>query len=167
MQGNMMMLIVITLVVLGYGFFSKLMLRFNISGPMVFMGVGIMLSPLGIGLTDIHIDSALIRIIAELALIIILFSDASQLQLKKLRFAWSIPVRLLFIGLPITIVFTYYIASIFFPQEIFGYLLLMALILAPTDAALGKAVVKDKDLPEHIRSNIIKTMEQYLKIGEH
>jgi NhaP-type Na+/H+ or K+/H+ antiporter len=148
------MLIVITLVVLGYGFFSKLLLRFNISGPMVFMGVGIMLSPLGIGLTDIHIDHAIIRISAELALIIILFSDASQLQLKKLRFGWSIPVRLLFIGLPITIVFTYYVATLFFPQEIFGYLMLMALILAPTDAALGKAVVKDKDMPEHIRSDI-------------
>ncbi len=154
MQGNMIMLIAITLVVLGYGFFSKLLLRFNVSGPMVFMGVGIFLSPLGIGLTDIHINDAIIRITAELALIIILFSDASQLQLKKLRFAWSIPLRLLFIGLPLTIVFTYFVANIFFPQEIFGYLLLMALILAPTDAALGKAVVMDKTLPENIRSSI-------------
>ena len=153
MHENMTMLI-ITLVVLGYGYFSRLMQRFNISGPMVFMGVGIFLSPLGIGLTKIHIDSVLVQTIAEMALVIILFSDASQLHLKKLRYEWSIPARLLLIGLPLSIVFTGYMAHLFFPRESYTYVLLMALILAPTDAALGKAVVMDKALPENIRASI-------------
>lgn len=153
MEGNTTM-VMITLLVLGYGYFSQLILRFNISGPMVFMAVGVFLSPLGIGVTHINIDSELVQTIAELALVIILFSDASQLKLKELRYEWSIPARLLIIGLPLTIVFSAYIAHLFFPQELTTYVLLLALILAPTDAALGKAVVMDKTLPEKIRSGI-------------
>lgn len=147
-------MVIITLLVLGYGYFSQLILRFNISGPMIFVAVGVFISPLGIGVTHINIDSALVQTIAELALVIILFSDASQLKLKKLRYEWSIPARLLLIGLPLTIVFSAYAAHLFFPQELTTYVLLLALILAPTDAALGKAVVMDKTLPEKVRSGI-------------
>ncbi|PHS40637.1 MAG: sodium:proton exchanger [Sulfurovum sp.] len=147
-------ILIVTLLVLGYGYFSQLMLRFNISGPMVFMAVGVFISPLGIGVSHIHIDSALVQTIAELALVIVLFSDASQLKLKELRYEWGIPARLLIIGLPLTIVFSAYIAHLFFPQELITYVLVLALILAPTDAALGKAVVTDKTLPERIRSSI-------------
>lgn len=96
---------------------------------MIFMAVGIFLSPLGIGVAHIHIDSELVQTIAELALVIVLFSDASQLKLKELRYEWSIPTRLLLIGLPLTILFSAYIAHLFFPQELTTYVLLLALIL--------------------------------------
>ena len=146
--------LVIALVVLGYGYFSKLLLRYNISGPMIFVAVGVFLSPLGVGPSETKLNAELVQIVAEFALIIILFSDASALNLKKLRREWSIPVRLLVISLPITIIAATLIAQEFFPEETTAYLLLMALILAPTDAALGKAVVTDKTVPEKIRSGI-------------
>jgi NhaP-type Na+/H+ or K+/H+ antiporter len=147
-------ILIIVLMLLSYGYFSNLFQRFNISGPMIFMAVGIILSPLGLGLTKLQIDAALVETVAELGLIIVLFSDASRLQLKKLHYQWNIPARLLIIGLPLTIIFSNMAANFFFPQESVAYLLLMALILAPTDAALGKAVVTDKALPEKIRSGI-------------
>lgn len=147
-------LLTISLVILGYGYYSKLLLRFNISGPMIFTAVGIFLSPLGIGVSAIEFNSELVQIVAEFALIIVLFSDASELSLKKLRTEWSIPARLLFVGLPITIVVATVMAKEIFPGETTLYLLMMALILAPTDAALGKAVVTDKTVPEKIRSSI-------------
>jgi NhaP-type Na+/H+ or K+/H+ antiporter len=46
------------------------------------------------------------------------------------------------------------LARSFFPEESIIYLLLLALVLAPTDAALGKAVVSYKKIPENIRSTI-------------
>ncbi len=144
----------IALVVLGYGYFSKLLLRFNISGPMIFTAIGILLSPLGFSITVANLNSELVQITAEIALIVVLFSDASGLNLEKLKHEWSIPARLLFIGLPITIIVAIVAAKIVFPNETILYLVLMALVLAPTDAALGKAVVTDENVPEKIRSSI-------------
>ena len=154
MEGNSA-IIIISMVVLIYGHYSKLLLRFNISGPMIFAGIGVLLSSLGLDvIKDASPDAEIVQITAEIALIIVLFSDASALNLKRLRQEWTIPFRLLFIGLPITIIFAAFMAKLIFPDEAFMYLLLMSLILAPTDAALGKAVVTDKKVPEKIRSSI-------------
>jgi len=145
-------ILLITIVVLGYGYFSKSLLRFNISGPMVFTSIGILISPIALDLVKVDINAEIVTITAEIALIIILFSDASTLNLKKIK--WSIPSRLLFIGLPLTIIFASVVAKLIFPDESVIYLVLMALLLAPTDAALGKAVVTDKGVPLNIRSSI-------------
>ena len=153
MHENMSILL-IALIVLVYGHISKLITRFNISGPIIFTSIGVLLSPFGFDLVETNLDANLITVIAELALVIVLFSDASGLQLKELRYEWGIPFRLLFIGLPLTIIFTTYVGHLFFHEEIFTYVLLMALILAPTDAALGKAVVTDTKVPQKIRSSI-------------
>ncbi len=153
MHGNMA-IIIITLVVLGYGYYSKYLLGLNISGPMVFTAIGVLLSPIGFDLVEISLDTHIVTIVAEIALIIILFSDASTLKLSELKSEWSIPFRLLFIGLPITIAFATFTATLIFPGETFIYLFLMALLLAPTDAALGKAVVLDKRVPQKIRDSI-------------
>lgn len=153
MHGNMS-IIIITLVVLGYGYYSKYLSNLNISGPMVFTSIGILLSPVGFNLVTVDLNTEIVTITAEIALIIILFADASGLKLKKLKLGWGIPFRLLFIGLPITIVFASLMAKAMFPEELTIYLVLMALLLAPTDAALGKAVVSDKKVPQKIRDSI-------------
>ncbi len=145
---------IIALIILVYGSFSKFLQHKNISGPMVFLLVGLLLSPLFLNLIDIPLDSAVIKIIAEVALIVVLFSDSSSLNLKNLKTDWRIPTRLLAIGLPLTIIFSTYVGTLFFPQESLVYIFLMALILAPTDAALGKAVVTDKNVPLKIRESI-------------
>ena len=149
-----MTILAIALIILGYGYFSKILSQFNISGPMVFTTVGILMSPLVFGFGPVNIDGELIQVIAEVTLILVLFGDASALNLKRLKKQWEMPARLLIIGLPITIVFTTFTAKLFFPDEAMIYLLLLALVLAPTDAALGKAVVTDKKIPENIRSSI-------------
>ena len=151
---NELLIFIIALIVLIYGFFSKALEKFNISGPMIFMSLGILLSPLVFGLANLKLDETVVEIVAEIALIIVLFTDASSLNITKLRREWRLSVRLLFVGLPVTIMFAMGIAMLFFPTESYLYLLLMALILAPTDAALGKAVVSDSRVPEKIRSCI-------------
>lgn len=151
---NELIIFIIALIVLVYGFFSKKLEQLNISGPMFFLLIGILLSPLGLNLIHIALDSDILKMVAEIALILVLFTDSSQLSLKKFKTEWKISARLLLIGLPITIVFSTYLATLMFPNEPLLYLLLMALILAPTDAALGKAVVTDRLVPEEIRSSI-------------
>jgi len=142
------------LIILIYGFFSSFLEKFNISGPMIFLLIGVLLSSLGLDILNIDLASDAVKMIAEIALIIVLFSDASSLNLKELKKEWKISARLLFIGLPLTILFSSYVATLFFPNEPLLYLILMALILAPTDAALGKAVVTDKLVPKKIRESI-------------
>jgi NhaP-type Na+/H+ or K+/H+ antiporter len=144
----------ISLVILGYGLFSKLLGRYNISGPMVFTGVGMILSPLVLGGKPINVNAEAIQIVAEITLIIVLFSDAATLNLTQLKANWRLPTRLLFVALPITIILTTLTGLWFFPNEATLYILLLALILAPTDAALGKIVVSDERIPSTVRNTI-------------
>jgi len=149
-----LMILGITLVILGYGYFSKLLSRFNISGPMVFTAVGVILSPLVLRESAVSFNAQAVQVIAEIALILVLFSDAAELDIEKLKAKWRLPFRLLFVAMPITIIFAYFTASAMFPGEAPLYILLLALILAPTDAALGKMVVSDKRIPETVRNTI-------------
>ena len=144
----------ISLIVLGYGFFSKLLEKYNISGPMVFTTVGILLSPLVLGGEPIHANSRTVQVIAEITLILVLFSDSAALNLSQLKMNWRQPMRLLFVAMPITIVLATLTGMWFFPNEPTLYLLLLALILAPTDAALGKVVVSDERIPSVVRNTI-------------
>jgi NhaP-type Na+/H+ or K+/H+ antiporter len=147
-------ILVIALVVLLYGYISRALSRFNISGPMMFTGIGLLLSPLAFNFTQVGINAGYITIIVEVALVLVLFSDAALLDLKLLKKSWEIPARLLFVGLPLTIISGAFVAQLIFPEEPTTYLILLALLLTPTDAALGKAVVSDPKVPKKIRSSI-------------
>jgi NhaP-type Na+/H+ or K+/H+ antiporter len=149
-----LIIFIIALIVLVYGIFSKSLENLNISGPMVFMFFGIVFSPLVLNIAHLDINDDIVKTIAEIALIIVLFSDSSTINIKKFKNQWKIPMRLLLIGLPLTIIFSTYAGTFFFANENLINILLLALILAPTDAALGKAVVSDSTVPLKIRSAI-------------
>lgn len=144
----------IALLILGYGIFSRLLSRYNISGPMVFTAVGVILSPLVLGGEPIRFNAEAVQILAETTLILVLFSDAATLKLKELESDWRLPARLLFVALPVTIFLSTLTGVWFFPHESILYIVLLALILAPTDAALGKIVVSDTRIPSTVRNTI-------------
>ncbi|MDX2322010.1 MAG: cation:proton antiporter [Moritella sp.] len=147
-------ILIIALIVLFYGFISRKLMQFDISGPMVFTVLGLICSPFGLNITAVEIDAAFVTVLVEIALVLVLFSDAALLDLKLLRRSWRIPVRLLFIGLPLTIIVGTAVAVWLFPDQPITYMILLALLLTPTDAALGKAVVSDPKVPKIIRSSI-------------
>jgi NhaP-type Na+/H+ or K+/H+ antiporter len=147
-------ILIIALLVLLYGYISKALSRLNVSGPMIFTGFGLLLSPLVFNFTRVDVNAEFVTIVVEVALVLVLFSDAALLDLKLLKKSWKIPARLLFIGLPLTIISAALVAQLIFPDEPTTYLILLALLLAPTDAALGKAVVSDPKVPKTIRSSI-------------
>ena len=143
------------LLIFAFGLLSKLSERSPISGPMVFVGVGIIVSLLNLDEFKLHLNTDMVKFVAELTLIIILFVDGSLIKIDRLREALSgIPGRLLLIGLPITAILGTLSAWLIFPEWGIWSILLLALILSPTDAALGQAVVKSEAVPEKIRRSI-------------
>lgn len=139
------------LLIFVYGLFSHLSERSPITAPMVFVAVGILVSPLGLDLFELHVNSGLVSVITELTLILILFIDASAIDPAKLLRERKYPIRLLFVGLPLTMITGSLVGWIMFPHLNLWVIILMALILSPTDAALGQAVVKSNKVPEKIR----------------
>jgi len=113
---------------------------------MAYVSFGLLISPTLLGLIqDVKTTNEIIKILAEITLAIVLFTDASRIQLKLLRREYSLPLRLLGIGLPLTIVFGTIFALLLFPTGLnIWEAAALATILAPTDAALGQAVVNSE-----------------------
>src|SRR3954452_21060449 len=99
-------------------------------------------------------SSSVIRVLAEATLTVLLFADASRIRLGALRRDYALPARLLGIGLPLTIAAGALAAKLVLPQLSVTEAVLLAILLAPTDAALGQAVVTEPRLPLRIRQGL-------------
>ncbi len=122
--------------------------------PVVMVLVGYLVGANGLGLIGMDVQSSTVRTIAEITLALMLFHDAVRIDLRALRRGYSVPLRLLAIGLPLMIVIGTLVAWGMFPAAGFVGALLIATMLAPTDAALGAAVVSDERLPMRIRQGL-------------
>jgi sodium/hydrogen antiporter len=138
-------------VVLGYAGVSRGLERTILTGPLVFVSVGLLVGGEGLGWFGLRIGSGAVRTLAEATLTLVLFADASRINLGALRREVALPARLLGIGLPLTIAAGTGLALLVFGQLDWPEALLLAIVLAPTDAALGQAVVTDPRLPVRIR----------------
>jgi sodium/hydrogen antiporter len=107
-----------------------------------------------LGWLDITPEASSLRLLAEATLALVLFSDASRIDLRALRNAVALPARLLGIGLPLTIVTGTVAAVLVFPDLSLPEAAALAIVLAATDAALGQAVVTDERLPTSIREGL-------------
>lgn len=128
---------------------------------MIFLGFGVTFSMNG--LITQETGEMLLHPVAEVTLVVLLFLDAAQTDFAALkrRFVW--PVRMLVIGLPLAIVFGTIAGALFFPEWPLVVLALTAAILAPTDAALGQAVVTNEAVP--VRPRRALTVESGLNDG--
>jgi NhaP-type Na+/H+ or K+/H+ antiporter len=125
--------------------------RSLISGPIVFTAVGFILGADGLGILRIHIDGEGLRLLAELTLAMVLFTDAANADFSIVQRNLGLPERLLAAGLPLTIVLGFLGAAVAFPRLEILEMALLAAILAPTDAALGKPVVTNPAVPAAMR----------------
>lgn len=135
-----------------YTMLAKTLSRTIVTAPMVFISLGLIMS--NFDFFDLEQSEAMLHLLAEIALIIILFLDASQINLRRLKRQNAWPVRMLLIGLPLTIIIGTFVGYLFFPHWPFTLLLLLAALMAPTDAALGEAVVNNKDVPKNERQTL-------------
>jgi sodium/hydrogen antiporter len=144
-------LTVVGLVFVIYALVAARVERAFLSAPMVFVAAGIAVGPAALdalpGMPTGEVPLAL----AELTLAVLLFADASTVQLREVEGDARLTARLLLIGLPLTIVFGTVAARILFPSQPWAAAALIASILAPTDVALGLSVVSNPAVPSRIR----------------
>jgi NhaP-type Na+/H+ or K+/H+ antiporter len=125
-----------------------------ITPAIMFVSIGLLVGPKVLDAVDIPSTSSTARMLAEATLALVLFSDASRIDLGKLRREISLPVRLLGIGLPLTIAFGALAAAVIFGELTFWEAAILGVILAPTDAALGQAVVTEPRVPGRVRQGL-------------
>jgi NhaP-type Na+/H+ or K+/H+ antiporter len=147
-------LAVVAAFLLAYSIFAGRFESRLVNGPLMFMLAGLLLGPAALGVLAPHIGKEGIKLLAEMTLAIVLFSDAANANLKVLRIHDALPLRLLLIGLPLTLLAGWLAGYWLFPQVPVLELAILATILAPTDAALGKAVVSNPAVPAPIREGL-------------
>jgi len=118
---------------------------------MVFVAAGAVLGPAGLDVLPLTLTNEAVATVTELTLALLLFSDASTVRLREVQGDAGLPSRLLFVGLPLTIAAGALLAYLMFPGIPWAAAALVAAILAPTDTALGLAVVTNKSVPMRIR----------------
>lgn len=145
-----------------YGLLSRKTEQAAFTAPMMFTTLGILLGPLVLNWAAPEIEGKGMMLLAEMSLALILFTDASQIERSHLLKFEILPIRLLAIGLPLTM-----LAGALLAHEMFasGWLMaaLLAIMLAPTDAALAQSIFDKQDIDESLRHSI--TVESGLNDG--
>ena len=125
--------------------------RLSIGAPLVFLLAGAVLGPGWLDVLAVPVNSEPFKLITELTLALLLFTDASTVRLARLKEDAGFPARLLMIGLPLTLVLGTLLARLLAPSLAWPMAALIATILAPTDAALSLPVVSNAMVPVRIR----------------
>jgi NhaP-type Na+/H+ or K+/H+ antiporter len=137
-----------------YSLISEKVERLSLSGPIVFVAVGVVLGPLGLDWFNPSVHFGNGKLLIDLTLALFLFVDAASANLGVLRENWRIPGRMLLLGLPVTMVLGAILAKILFPEFSVYEAAILGVMLAATDAALGKAVVTNQGVPAHLREGL-------------
>ena len=147
-------LAILALFILVYSSVAGRVERTWISGPIVFTLFGLLMGPIGLDLITFKADREALSTLAELTLALVLFIDAADADIGVLRKAKALPIRLLLIGLPLTILLGFGVGVLLVEKLSLFEVALLATMLAPTDAALGKAVVTNEAVPNPIRQGL-------------
>lgn len=137
-----------------YSLLSKAVTRTILTLPIIFVGVGFLLSDMAHDAADPHLLHEGKRLLAEITLVLVLFADASHVRFKRLAHTWKIPMCMLVFGLPLTLVLGTAVVYGLNPGSGLAMALLTAAVLTPTDAALGQTVVSSPDVPDHLSQSI-------------
>src|SRR6185295_6584166 len=136
----------VALAVLAVAAVSRRLSGTPVTPAMAFLVIGVLVGPAVIDGVDLSPAGA--------TLAVVLFSDASRIKLPALRREYRVPLRLLAIGRPLTIVAGSALAGGLFGELTVAEALVLAVLLAPTDAALGQAVVTEPRLPSRVRQGL-------------
>ena len=147
----MMIIAIFVLLVFLYSLVSRRLERTIFTAPIVFTATGVLLVLALPVLRELEADRKAFLLIAEIGLVLTLFSDATRINPQTLKGKENLPVRLLGIGMLPTIFLGALGAAIVFPQLSVWEAGILAAILAPTDAGLGEVVVSSPRVPVRIR----------------
>lgn len=144
-------LLALAVFVLAFGLVSRRIEKSIVTPAMAFVGFGLLVSPHTFGLLDTDVPHEWLETVAQWTLVLVLFTDASRINLRSLTRDYHLPLRLLGVGLPLTVIAGAAVAVLVFPGLSIWEAGLLAAILAPTDAALGIAVMTNRRVPMRTR----------------
>lgn len=150
----MILIAVFVAVVFLYSLVSRRMEQTVITAPIVFTSSGILLILAMPGLRELNMERESLLTLAEIGLVMLLFTDATHISLRKLKSKEHLPLRLLSIGMLLTILLGAVVARLVFPQLTVWEAGILAAILAPTDAGLGQVIVRSVRVPLRIRQSL-------------
>ncbi|MEB3120695.1 MAG: cation:proton antiporter [Snowella sp.] len=137
-----------------YSLIAGRLSRTWLSDEIIFLSFGLITGPFGFKFLQFEVTSESLKTIAELTLALILFTDAANANLSVLKNSVRLPWRLLGVGLPLTIALGFGVSILLFPDFSWQEAAILAIMLAPTDAALGKAVVTNPKVPDNLREDL-------------
>ena len=144
--------IALTVLVLAYAVVSGLVRRWYVAPALIFVVFGVALGPSVLGVVDVkNADAQSFTILAQLALTVILFNQASRLNLRTELRHGHLTVRLLAIGIPVTVGLGALTAAVLLPELPVWEAVCLAVIVAPNEVALIEAVLEDRRVPELVR----------------
>lgn len=149
--------------IIAFALISKRIESTIISGPMVFVALGFIFGPKVTDLADLGLQIGAVELVGEVTLAVLLFADASRINVRQLRHEYMLPARLLGIGLPLTVALGTGVLYLLIDGVGIWEAALIAAILSPTDAALGQEIVSDEAVPLRIRQGL--TVESGLNDG--
>jgi NhaP-type Na+/H+ or K+/H+ antiporter len=144
-------LTLMALAVLAYALVSGRLASTIVTAPIFFAALGLLLGPV-LGVVSVPADDEVLVLLLEAALVMVLFADSSSLDIRRWTRERSLSTRLLGIGLPLTMIAGAVVAFVLFPGLAIWQAALIGVILAPTDAALGQAVVANPKVPAVVRN---------------
>jgi len=147
-------LALVALALIAVGAVSRRLEGTPVTPAMLFTGIGLLAGPVVLDGIDLSSSGSTVRVLAEATLTLVLFSDASRIDVGRLRRTAGVPIRLLSAGLPLTIALGAVAAVGVFGQLRLSEALILAIVLAPTDAALGQAVIVHPRVPPRIRQGL-------------
>ncbi|MDX6283900.1 MAG: hypothetical protein QOH03_4971, partial [Kribbellaceae bacterium] len=142
-------LALVAAVVFGWGVLSARLERADLTAPIVFVGVGVLIA--NIASFDVQVETETVKLLTEVTLVWVLFSDAAGVDVRELRKEAGVYVRLLGIALPLTVLLGWLLAWGIFGGFDVWLALLVGAALAPTDAALGAPVISNPVVPSRVR----------------
>jgi len=141
----------LALLLAAYALLAVRLERLSVGPAMAFVVIGLVVASESLGLVSIDPEAEPVKLLAEGALTLLLFADASEVSSRALRHDIGPLVRLLVVGLLLTVVLGTITASVIFAGIPLGIALLIGASLAPTDAALGQPVVTNTNVPPRVR----------------
>ncbi|MEN6615462.1 MAG: cation:proton antiporter [Syntrophorhabdus sp.] len=150
----MILAIIFFMLVFSYSIVSKLLGRSIITAPMVFTAAGMTIPFFSSISWEVDKNLKVLLFIAEMGLVLLLFTDASRIRLKDIKGLHWLPARLLTIGMLLTIILGTAGALAVFPSLSLWEAGIIAAILAPTDAGLGQVIVSNPRVPSRIRNSL-------------
>lgn len=145
---------VLTVMVLCYAMVSGLVKKWYVAPALIFVLAGMALGPFGFNVLEGGPDTSTFTVLAQLALTMILFNQAADLDLSAVVRRRDVTFRLLVIGIPLAIALGTLTAVIVLPVMPLWEAVCLAAIVAPTEVALIDALLDNERVPERIRHTL-------------